>query len=281
LRLTPSYRGRPGILSRGYTLIGSLRRETDLPFDVTSIVADNLVARRVLGAGLRRLPRYQELEPFTTLVVPVWHRQRTLRRADGPGIRRARIDDIDDVAACLARNRQRYQFAPCWTTADLLSPERSRGLAPSDFFLAIRGGRITGCLALWNQNTFKQIVVRGYGPGMRWRRAAFDMAARLCRLPRLPAPGQPVGHAFISHVAIDDDRAEDLQALFDAAYEHARTCGHRCVIVGFASRHPFVNTLRRAYRTLSYSSILYTVQWDTRSAFSLDGRMPHLEVGLL
>src|SRR5512145_1569572 len=62
LRVERPYRGRIRLLTDGYRLIRALRRADELPFDLTTIVADNRPARRVLGAGLRELPVYQELE---------------------------------------------------------------------------------------------------------------------------------------------------------------------------------------------------------------------------
>jgi hypothetical protein len=197
-------------------------------------------------------------------------------------VRKGSTGAIGDIAACLARNGRRYQFSPCWTAADLLSAERSRGLSPEDFLIAVAGERVIGCAALWDQRAFKQIVVRGYAAAMRWRRASLDVAARVLRTPRLPDPGQPLAHVYLSHVAVDDDDPDVFRALFDAAYEDARQRGQTCLIAGFAERHPFLRILRRRYTAWSYTSVLYAVQWDADAgAVSLDGRIPHLEVGLL
>ncbi len=166
LRLDREYRRRPRLLAKGFSLLASLRDRHDLPFDITSIVADNTAARRVLGAGLPGLPVYRELEAFTTLVIPVWRDRR--QPAGGTfQIRAAAEADLEEIAACLARNHARYQFARRWTANDLRSPERSRGLSAEDFIVATREGRVAGCLAVWNQSAFKQIVVRGYSRRLR------------------------------------------------------------------------------------------------------------------
>ena len=282
LRLDGEYRGRPRLLSQGFALLGSLRDHEDLPFDLTSIVADNTVARRVLSARLPGLPEYCELEAFTTLILPVW-RARRARPVTSFHVRRGAAEDLEGIAACLARNRARYQFARCWSADDLRSPAISRGLAPEDFVLAIRGGRIVGCLALWDQRGFKQIVVRGYGRRMGWARAGLGIAARVLAAPRLPDPGQPLSHAYLSHVAIDEDQQEVFAALGRAAYECARRRRIACVIAGFAARHPFLTVLRREYSAFAYTSQLYTVHWPTagRVSSAPDGRMPHPEVAVL
>jgi hypothetical protein len=282
LRVDRVYRGRVGLLSKGYALMRSLRAPGDLPFDLTSIVADNTIARRVLGAGLTDLPMYRELEPFTTLMLPLWRRRHS-RRSPALRIERGSIERMADVADCLERNRVRYQFAPRWTRCDLLSPERSRGLRPRDFLIAERDGRVIGCLALWNQSSFKQIVVRDYGPTMRRWQPLVEVAARLLGTPRLPHPGRPISHVYLSHVAVNDDSAEVFEALLARAYNEACDEGHACLVVGFADRHPFLPIVKRYYRSWTYSSVLYAVCWENGQAAlaGIDRRVPHLEVGLL
>ena len=262
LRVARAYRGRVGLLSGGYALMRSLRNRDELSFDLTTVIADNRTARRVLGAGLPGLPIYQEIEPFITLVVPVW-RPRKATPPDVVQIERGSLDTIDAIVDCLERNRARAQFAPFWTSAELLSCERSRGLAPGDFFVARRGPRVVGCLALWDQSGFKQVVVRSYGPRMRRRRPWVELAARLAGTPRLPEPGQPMSHLYLSHVGIDDDAPDVFGALFSEAYNDARARGHGYVVVGFAERHPLLPVLRRQYRAWRYTSILYGVTWDS------------------
>jgi hypothetical protein len=282
LRVEGAYRGRIRLLSQGYRLIRSLRERDELRFDLTTIVADNRPALRVLEAGLRDLPAYRELEPFTTLIVPLWRRRRA-RRSREFRIEQGSVERIQDIAECLERNRPRFQFAPRWTSCELMSGARSHGLSPRDFFIATASGRVIGCLALWDQSSFKQIVVHSYGPALRRWKPGVDLLSRITGTPRLPAPGLPIRHVFLSHVAVDDDRADVFRGLFLEACNHARARGHACLIAGFTARHPFLHVLRRACYAWSYLSIIYAVYWNDRNTADddIDGRLPHLEVGLL
>lgn len=282
LRVDRRYRGRIGLLPAGFELIRTLRTRDDLPFDLTTIIADNEPARRVLNAGLAGLPAYQPLEPFITLMLPLW-RPRTPNPSSQCAIERGSVERIDDIAACLERNRSRFQFAPRWTASELLCPARSRGLAPGDFLIAVRRGTVIGCLALWNQSHFKQIVVHGYGAAIaRWRPVA-ALAANLLGSPRLPSPGQAIPHVYLSHVAVDDDSVEVFRALLAHACRDACDMGHACLLIGFAERHPFVDIVRSSYRTWTYASIIYAVCWEGVKAAvdRIDRRIPHLEVALL
>jgi hypothetical protein len=275
LRVDRAYRGRKRLLTAGYDLIRSFRGPDELPFDLTTIIADNEAARRLLSAGLPGLPAYREIEGLTTLVIPVTSRARKTSMVER-GDRAA----LSEIAACLNLNRRRYQFAPRFTAEDLLSPERSRGLSPEDFFV---DGDARGCLALWDQSGFKQVVVRGYAPRLaRWR-PWLNRLSPLLGTPRLPDPGCLLPHAWISHVAVDGDDPGVFQNLIEAAHAEARARGYVYLVTGFAARHPWLPWLRRRFRPREYASVLYAVQWENGAdaVAALDGRMPHVEVALL
>jgi hypothetical protein len=277
LRLDRAYRGRPSVLAAGYRLIGSFRRPDEAPFDVTSIVADNRVARRLLEAGVSGLPTYRAVEPFTTLILS------TGRPRSRASAERGSPATIPEIASCLERNRRRCQLAPFFTADELLSPERSRGLTPESFFVVTQGGAMRGCLALWDQSGFKQAVVRGYSPGLARLRPWINRLAPVLRTPRLPAPGEPLPHAFLSHVAVDGDDPEVFRTLVEGAFREACARRYAYVAIGLAARHPWVAWLKRRFRVREYQSLLYTVDWGEAGAAvaALDGRMPHLEAALL
>jgi len=278
LRVDRAFRGRRRLLAAGYALLRDRRGTDEAPFDVTSIIADNDVAKRLLGAGVPGLPRYRELAPFVTLILPA---PRPRRPPRGLRIERGSLAQMKEVADCLARNRRRYQAAPFFTAEELLSPERSRGLAPESFHLAIVDGRIAGCLAVWDQSGFKQAVVRGYAPRLaRWR-PWINRLAPLLGTPRLPEPGSLLPHAYVSHLAVDDDDPTLFQALVEAACADARAGGYAYLILGLAAHHPWLPWLRRRFRAREYRSVLYTVHWDAGENTLLDDRLPHVETALL
>ena len=282
LRLAGSHRGRVRLLAGGYGLLRSSREAGEAPFDLTTIVADNTAARRILGAGLRGLPAYRELEPFVTLVIPVG-RARKFKAPVGVRIERGRLDRIEDIVACLDECRRHYQFAPRWTVSHLLSSRRCPGLRPEDFFLAVEGHEVVGCLALWYQGRFKQTIVRGYGPRLKRWRPWVNRLSNLLRTPILPDPGAELTYPFLSHVAVNPDRPEVLLALVAAAHEEARSRAVPAVVTGFAARDPMLWKLVRWFRARRLVSLLYAAHWEDgrRAVDSLDGRIPHLEVALL
>ncbi len=281
LRLDRGCRGRTGMLKAGYRLLRELHGDGATPFYVTTIIEDNRPARRLLEAGLEGLPTYRALEPFVTLALPVARRRG--RPRSGLPVGRAAAGDLEAIAECLGRNAPRYQFAPCWTREDLMSERRCRDLRPEDFHLVRRQGRVTGCLALWDQRGFKQTIVRGYGRRLRLARPLVNRLAPWLGVPRLPPPGGEVRSAFVSHVAVDEDDPGTLLALLESARDGAAERGLDYLILGFARRNPLLAVVRRAFPHREYASMLYLVHWEdgTGAAAAMDDRVPHLEVAIL
>jgi hypothetical protein len=282
LRVDASHRRHRRLLAAGFALARSLRRPDEATFDITTVIADNEAARRLLERGLPGMPRYVELGRFLTIILPCATPRQSARNT-GFRIERARESDLAAVAACLERNRRRYQFGPRYRVEDLRSPERSRGLRPEDFQLAVAGDRPIGCLALWDQTSFKQVVVRGYSRRLGRLRPWLNLVGPLAGLPRLPAPGRALPLGTVSHVAVDDDRTDVFLALLAGAQADGAARGHACVVVGLAARHPWRTEVERRLGGRRYESILYAVHDDAgaEAVHRLDGRLPHLELALL
>lgn len=271
------------LLDEGFTFCRGLHAQGSVDAYLTAIVEDNHAARRVLCA-LRSAaaPSFGRVGTLNTLLIPRGRRRRRRSRINGVDIRGGSIDLIDDIAACLNRNGRRHQFAPVWTAEDLLSTSRTPGLAPHDFLVATHGARVVGCAAVWDQRSFKQVVVRGYSRQLtRWR-PLVNLAAPLLGAPALPENGRPLEFVYLSHVAIDDDRPEVLSALT----VEARTTVEpdvSFIVTAFAEGSPLLAAASRVVPHRTYRSVLYLACWPDGLPFidSIDKRLPHPEVAIL
>ena len=78
LRLDHTRRGRFDIVRRGFEFLRELHADDPLPLYLTSIIADNDGAVRLLERGLPRMPTYRRLGEWITLimsiaVMPLWY----------------------------------------------------------------------------------------------------------------------------------------------------------------------------------------------------------------
>jgi hypothetical protein len=276
------------LIDDGFAFCKTLHDQGDTPAYLVSVVADNDAARRLLvDRRSAAAPRFWPVGEMDTFVIPARplgrHRGESSDLPERVRIERGSSVLVSDIADCLRRNLRRYQFAPSWSAADLRSNSRTRGLSPEDFVVALDHGRVIGCVALWNQRLFKQVVVRGYHPALRRARPLMNAAARVLGLPRLPPIGEALRFAYLSHIAVDDDRAEVLGELIAMQMARARTADLDYVVAGFPDRHPFQAVVRRTWARRTYRSALYLACWPDGDAFvrSLDDRPAQPEVAVL
>lgn len=265
----------------GHETTSASRATTKVPFYVTTIVADNVRARRLLERNLPGMPKYRPVARMRTLIVPVRpdRQHRTTRVERGATTFHHRRDEI---AWCLQRNAQRHQFARHWDEAHLCSAQTPY-LFPDDWCVALRDGDVAGTLAVWDQRPFKQVVVRGYSRRLATLRPLLNAIRVWTGAPHLPRPGTQLRHASVSHLAVDDNDAECFLALLAAAHEIAAAKGVESLILGFTTGHPLLNVAERHYRCRAYESIAYVVYWEdaAEEVSHLDARVPHLEVATL
>jgi hypothetical protein len=281
LRVNPEY-GRGLYLARG--LAGGFKKYHELhqdgraPFYLMSVIEDNLPARRLLISGLPEYPRAREYaRMFTYAIYPV-RRKRDLPLPSS--LRLVREDEkyADSIVDCLNRNSTHKQFAPHWTCDSLFLSN----LTPSDFFLALNGDHVVGCLACWDQSPYKQTVLRGYsGSLVRWRKL-LNVFSHFGGWPYLPESNTPLRYSYASHLAIDNDDPVIFDALLRAVYNHNFEQKYSYFMIGLAESNPF-RKLVGVYRPLTYISQIYLAAWEDGydAVTQVDFRPPALEIALL
>lgn len=262
----------------GFEDLNRTRQEDELPFDLTSIVEDNAVARRLLERGLPGLPAYEVLTGFTTYLIPT----RAMRRPSGT-FAIGTADQVPAIADRLQRHYARYQFAPVWEAGDLRSPTACPGLEPSDFIVLGDSGGVRSCAAVWDQRAFKQVRVTGYAPWLARCRPLVNTGLRLRRRPLLPSPGSALALAYLSHLAVEDEDPETFLCLLQEARHRAAVRGIDLLVAGFADAHPLRAVLESRMPARSYRSVLYRVgpSGVLDDGPKQDARTIHVEVATL
>ena len=281
LRTDGGLKQRRRLMLDSYRTMRRFHKSGNVPYYLTTIVADNTAARRLLEASLLDMPTYQPLESMVTLTIPA--RAGARRRRSSRHIERGTDPQLSVIADALARHGPDYQFHPVWTEQVLRSQDRCRGLTPEDYFLCRDGDQTLGCLALWDQRPFKQTVIHGYSMRLGRARPLLNVLAPLLSRPRLPSPGARLESAFLSHVAVAPDDEQTLVALVGHACQEALARGLDYVMLAFAERNPLANVIRKRFPCHNYVSMIYVVYWEDGAvaASQLDNRIPHPEVAIL
>ncbi len=264
------------LLRVGFERMAGTHLPGEAAYDFTTLVEGNSSAARLLMAGLAGLPNYTERERISTFLLPI-HRVRF--RQSTIEIRKLSLGDRR-VMDCLRQFGQRHQFAPAWAPEDFGGPatvaEKIAGALPvGEAFAAMRGGRVVGCVGVWDQRPHKQAVVRGYSRVLAWSRPFLNLLGA-----GLPPCGGVLPLAWLSPFAIDEDSSVVFEALVAAASAALRDCSDvRWLALMLADRHPLA-PVARGLAARHYASRLFVVH-SPETRVDLDGRVPYLEGALL
>lgn len=278
-RVQPEWR-RGRVTPAAFRYLHQLMDEYGDSWGITTMMADSSVTRSLLDAPKPFLPEFVPVERICTLVTPTW-RDRPCR--GDFQLRAARAEDLEGIVACLRRNGARRQFAVAWSAEDFHDQARTLGLSILDFSVAEDRGRIIGCVALWDQSGFKQSVIKGYTRAITATRPLVNLAAPLLSLPRLPVPGSVFPHAYLSHLAADDDDPELTLALLSRAYGTARNLDIPNLTMGLSEHDPRLRAVKAFFGARVQWSLLCLAVWPghRRDIDGIDYRPAHLEIATL
>lgn len=177
LRVEAAHRGR-WLVPAGFRLFHQLRQSSTGPGYITTIIEGHAEAEGLLvEKARRRYPAYRHrgahLYPGPDPAPP----------PAGEGCPRcwksARTQvELDEIVAFLQREGRRKQFFPVYSAEDFTGP-RLLGLRREEVAVALRGGKVVGVLALWDQSAYKQTVVRAYRDNLRRIRPLYNLGAEL------------------------------------------------------------------------------------------------------
>ncbi|MBT8126970.1 MAG: hypothetical protein KJP15_05755 [Gammaproteobacteria bacterium] len=272
--------GRNGLrrLRAGYKAIEQTRTDEEFGCDITSIIADNTVAVRMLERGLPGLPDYRPLASLTTFVIPT--RSRVSKRRHQ--VESAGVEDLRRIVSCLQNYLAQYQFSPYWDEHMIQDQNVCNNLSVDDFLIIRDGEEVSASVAIWDQRSFKQIIVNGYSKTLANIRPLLNIPLFLLRKPRLPTAPSELNLAYLSHLAVKKNDPEKFRDLISMARLAAAARGIDYLALGLTTVHPLHRVLSRSFPNYQYTSKLYTVHWDKRTrSDQLHERIPHVEVAVL
>jgi hypothetical protein len=256
LRMAPSY-GRGLNLARAFRFLR--RRHEEDPgcrFYLTTIFAQNHVAKRLLTSGRAGLPRYLEAgELRCHALSPV--RAGRISPCDDLVMDTATIQTLPEMLVFLSSEGAKTNFFPILEMSDFGSA-RLRDLHPEDCVVArSRGdGKIVGAMAIWDQSRFRQFPVRLSGAGaMLWPLARWLLGLDV------PRSGQalPLRHACFICIR-DHDPTIFANLLRSAILGLPRGT---ILTAGFHVRHPLYGTLARlSVPFVNIRSHVYLACWE-------------------
>ena len=279
LRVVPQCRPWAGrILIEGYRYFEKLEKVRPTTATYTAIFESNTQARRALSGGRAGLPHYLDLGLLhcPALLVHPWARSPKSTRFT---CRVATEADYPALANFLNAALRPRDLAPIHSAEDFIAGKRWPGLKAEDFIMAWEGGKLVGCIALWDLRTFRQIRVQSYRGWLRYARPIVSSLMTLLGWPSLTPPGALVPAAFASFWATANHDIELGKLLLRHGRHAAARRGISLMFTCLHERDPLLPSLR-GWLAIPTEGRLYEVSFDGQSRLTGE-RPPHVEAALL
>ena len=273
LRLDERYRGGT-LIARGYRFLRQLHEDHRARLYTTMIFSGNHAALATIASGRTGLPQYHDMGVVHSPGINICRTKPPINA--GCDVLRGSEELLPEIVECLNRNNSRHQFAPVHTTAMFKS--QWRDFRVTDFYVAVRGSRVIGALGCWDQSSFKQTRVAGYGPRLRYLVPLANILRPVTGAPLFPKRGQKVLYFYISFIAVDEDDVQIFRALLRGAYNSAVGSRYLYAILALHERDSLLPALRD-YSLTPFSGRLFCVTFEDGEDLyqSLDRRVPYLE----
>lgn len=276
LRVRQEYRKTALLLPQGYRMLQTLLQGSGVKYHLTTILAENKTTQQLLEKQRPFMPGYLPLTRYGTFIFPTVSGN---AGAGGPStLKQAIAEDVPAILQFLQVQGRQLQFFPALEEASFGGA--FPGLGISNFYMMVDHRQsMVACGALWNQNTYKQYLVKGYGSPLKYIYPVSGVFRPL-GFPKLPQPGTILNFATLSFWAVrDDDPAVFRRFLQTLAT--TRT-GVDFFVVGMSESHPLRPVAQKMAR-LSYWSKAYLVDWEKEGIMAeLDPGWPvYLECGWL
>ena len=276
LRIAAPYRNKFRYVKNGYDSITRIvpdKSTTEVWF--TSIANDNNRARKLLESGLKGLPGYFPVGNMKTIAIS------TRQARNNHILQQVTADDIDELISFYHKQTANYQFAPVLTENWLSKLCGDKGLTLGDFYVVRSNGIIVGCLALWDQRGFKQVVIKDYRFPLNKLRTVYNIFSYLRKQMTLPEIGKKLEQVYISFVAFTRESSDlVVPALQDALYKIGNR-GAEMAVLGLSVENPLVKNIESGFRIQVYETCIEMVKWNPAQAVSLASNNVQPEIAIL
>jgi len=275
LRINENFR-KQLFLFRGFQFLKELDEDNRVPFYLTTIIDDNVEAKKVLEKNGPNMPNYTNFGLFHTyLITPKKKSKSTSDIVRGGNV------SLEKILEFMNSEGSKKQFYPEYLLEDF-DNGFLRGLNQEDFYVDIQNGEIRGVVASWDQLSFKQTRISSYNALLKAFRPVLNVASSFFKLPFLPSEGELLNSFYASFPTVKDNDPEIFEGLLKAISEDENTHNYSCFSLGLHSSDP-LSPIVDKIASMRYDSRLYVVSFDKEdnNIENLKGEIPYLELGTL
>jgi hypothetical protein len=276
LRARREYQRKYPLLGRGYKFIEEMIVKRRVPYVLTTILEENRYTQQLLEKKRPFMPDYVPLTLYGTFIFKTGGEFKIPAEFS---FKRADTNDLSKILTFINTQGKQKQFYTVLGAPDLASGLLP-GLRGEDFWVLYdHQNEIAACGALWNQQGYKQYLIKEYGGVLKLVRP-LTAVLKLLGFPPLPKPGSVLNFCTLSFWAIRGDDPVIFETYLKLVAAGLKN--YPFFVMGCSFEHPLHQRIKRA-SSLSFSSQVYLVDWaKDGETTELDRSLPvYLECGLL
>jgi len=281
VRILKKHQGNQ-VLFRIARMARELHEKSDCRIYLANIFTDNIKAIDTFFSLRRTNPAVRFIGNYKTFVFRPDRLNPAGVKNNGLMISKFCQQDTKDLILFINNYGKSRQYFPVYTVDHLtMNGGLLKGLQADRIFLARHNKRIVGSMALWDQNSFRQWMVKNYSGMLNYLRPVINMMASLRNRPGFPPPGAAINYKIISLCCIDDNFTEAFNLLLNEILHEIKNERSLYVAIGFHESDPLLPLFK--YPAVSLGSRLYITYWpeDSQFAEQIDNRLPYFELGSL
>ena len=237
-----------------YDLLWGKARILGIQVGHTSIIEGNRAAR-VLTKGHFGMPKYL---PIGNVQVCAVDFQLPEMPIEGYKVDQLTDTKIPEIVSMLNRFNSRFNFSPIWTEIKFKQYlNKCPGLSLNNFYVAKKDNKIKGILAAWDQSLFQRTRIFSSPWSVAIDQDIYPVN-NLGTPANMLSEGGILNQIYWTHLAIEDDQPEILNALLSKVYNLYRSKGYHFITFGLPENHPLLEALD-GFSYMSFRTVVFAL----------------------
>lgn len=276
LRLKEEYQKGFYKLHKGYKLLQELLHEKNVSYTYTTILEDNLYAKKLFEKRRPIMPNYDYISDYKVLLFKTGV---SFKKNNNNFFRKATTDDIPRILDFINSIGKHSQLFP--VLDENIFNNSIPNLSYDKFYiLSDSNENIIACGALWDQSSYKQYIMDEYNGLLKYI-YPISSCLKLFGYPKLPKTKSILKFGTLSFLTIKDNNIDIFKEFFSKFSKSIME--YPFFTLGLTPNNCIYNSVKEL-PSIEYSSRVYLVDWNKNGKITneiLGKNKIHIECGFL
>ena len=277
IRLLEEHRGGR-LLIQGNKELKKLLEKSKEEINFTTIIEDNMYARKVIAKSRAGLPNYMPIGINRTFAIKPIKKSRH-QSSKNITIQKG-IDgfSIMEIIKFINYHGSKKNFFPV-CSKKLFQENMLEDFYAKDLYIAYKDKKILGVIGTWDQSKFKQTIVKGLSTKYKVLRIINNyILTHIINTPIISNVNEKINALYLNFIAIDNNDTNIFSSLIDNISIQNAEKSYNYLLIGIDKNDPLCKSMSK-FRSFTYNAIIYIVDYSNINIKS--NQLNYLEVSRL